>query len=399
VPELPLSRRTSNGEAMDAKIKQGEIVAATNGNGDQPVELAVVIPTFNERDNISPLLHRLATALDGMRWEAIFVDDDSPDGTADFVRAIAQQNPQVRIIRRIGRRGLASACVEGALSSSAPYFAVIDADMQHDETILPQMLERLKEEDLDLVVGSRYVEGGSVGTLDKRRRIISRLASRAARLVIKVELRDPMSGFFLMRRRAFDEAVRNLSQQGFKILLDLFASAPRPLRFAELSYHFRLRRHGESKLDGMAVWEYGMLLADKLFGQFIPTRLMVFGVVGGFGLLVHMATLAVALSLGLAFVTSQIIAAIASTSSNFTLNNVITYRDRRLKDWDLARGLLTFYIICSAGWAANVGVARLVYSEAPVWWLATLPGALIGVIWNYAMSTFFIWTRSNARVY
>src|SRR6476660_2920852 len=178
---------------MDSKpFQQGRAAGAISG-----VELTVVVPTFNERDNISPLLDRLKVALGSLNWEAIFVDDDSPDGTADFLREIAQRRPHVRVIRRIGRRGLTSACVEGVLSSSAPYFAVIDADMQHDEAILPQMLEVLKERGLDIVVGSRYVEGGSVLGWEKRRRLISRLASRIARLVIKVDLQDPMSGFFL----------------------------------------------------------------------------------------------------------------------------------------------------------------------------------------------------------
>ena len=354
---------------MDLKIEQIEIsAAARDDSGNESVELAIVIPTFNERENIIPLLHRLANALEGIRWEAIFVDDDSPDGTADFVREIAQQKSQVRIIHRIGRRGLGSACVEGALSSSAPYFAVIDADMQHDETILPQMLERLKSQGLDMVVGSRYVEGGSVGGWEKRRQVISRLASRAAHFVIEADLQDPMSGFFLMRRQAFHETVRNLSQQGFKILLDLFASAPRPLRFTEVAYHFRSRTHGESKLDGMAAWEYGMLLADKLVGklvgQIIPPRLLVFGIIGSLGLLVHMAILTAALSLGFAFVISQTTAGIGSIGFNFILNNMITYRDRRLKGWDLTRGVSVFYLICAMGLAANVSVASLVYSEA-----------------------------------
>ena len=357
------------------------------------VELAIVVPTFNERDNIRPLLDRLQFALEGLSWEVIFVDDDSPDGTADFLREIARQRPHVRVIHRIDRRGLTSACVEGVLSSSAPYFAVIDADMQHDEAILPQMLERLKEADLDVVVGSRYVEKGSVAGWDKRRQLISRVAGRAASLVIKADLRDPMSGFFLMQRQAFDKSVRNLSQQGFKILLDLFASAPQPLRFAELPYHFRPRICGESKLDTMVAWEYGMLLADKLFGRFMPPRLVLFGAIGGLGLIVHMAVLAVALGLGLAFVFAQTIAVLTAMTFNFTLNNLITYRDQRLRGWAWVRGLMSFCIICSLGAIANVGIATFIYAREPVWWVAGLAGALVGAVWNYALSAFFTWKR------
>jgi dolichol-phosphate mannosyltransferase len=359
------------------------------------VELAVVVPTFNERDNVNPLLDHLEVALRGLRWEVIFVDDDSLDGTAHVLREIAQQRSEVRVIHRIGRRGLTSACVEGVLSSSAPYFAVIDADMQHDEAILPQMLEALKEHGLDIVIGSRYVEGGSVEEWDKRRRLISHIAGRTARLVIKADLKDPMSGFFLMRRQTFEEVVCNLSQQGFKILLDLFASAPRPLRFAEVPYQFRPRTYGESKLDTMVAWEYGMLLADKMFGRFIPGRLMLFGMIGALGLLVHMTALATALYSGLAFTPSQTIAVLTSMVSNFTLNNLITYRDRRLRGWDWARGLLSFCIVCSVGAVANVGIASFAYAEKPVWWLAGLAGALVGAVWNYALTAFFTWKRPS----
>ena len=374
---------------MDSKPFERNELVSTVGL----VELAVIVPTFNERDNINLLLDRLATSLSGLNWEAIFVDDDSPDGTAHLLRQIAQQEPRVRVIHRIGRRGLASACVEGVLSSSAPYFAVLDADMQHDESILLQMLERLKLDGLDVVVGSRFVQGGSVAGWDERRRLISRVAARAARLVIKADLTDPLSGFFLMRRQAFDGAVRNLSQQGFKILLDLFASAAQPLRFAELPYKFRTRIHGESKLDSMVAWEYGMLLADKLFGRFIPPRLILFGAVGAVGLLIHMAALAIALYGGLVFTAAQTVAVLTAMTSNFTLNNLITYRDQRLRGWQWARGLLSFYVVCSIGAVANVGIATLVYAREPVWWLAGLAGALVGIVWNYALSAFFTWKR------
>ena len=370
-----------------------ETILETNDGDRETADLAVVIPTFNERENIRPLFARLEAALEGIRWEAIFVDDDSPDGTADLVRQLARENPHVRVVHRIGRRGLASACVEGVLSSSASYFAVIDADMQHDETLLPRMFERLKEDHLDLVIGSRYAEGGSVAEWNEKRWLISRVAGRAARLVMKANpnLKDPMSGFFIMRRDTFDATVRNLSQLGFKILLDLFVSAPRPLRFAELPYRFRQRTHGESKLDTMAAWEYCMLLADRLFGRTIPPRFLLFGVVGGLGLIVYMLILALAFHAGFPLAISQAIAVVTAMTFNFALNNLVTYRDRRLTGWRFLRGLLSFYAICSLGAVANVGVASLIYAQRPIWWFAGLAGALVGAVWNYAMSAFFTW--------
>lgn len=382
-------------QARDAALPRRRIECLSSGI--PRIELAIVVPTFNERENISPLLACLEVALRGISWEAIFVDDNSPDGTADLLHEIIQRNPQVHVIHRIGRRGLASACVEGVLASSAPYFAVLDADMQHDEKILPKMLEKLKQDDLDIVVASRYADGGSIERWDSRRRLISRVGGMTARHLVKANLQDPMSGFFLMRRQAFDEIVCNLSQQGFKILLDLFASAPRPLRFAEVPYRFRLRQHGQSKFDGMAVWEYGMLLADKLFGHLVSPRFLIFGLIGSLGLIVHMLALGIAFHAGLAFETSQIIALTTAMIFNFALNNLITCRDRRLTGWRFLRGLLSFFMICSLGALANVGVAAVIYAERPIWWLAGLAGAMVGAVWNYTVSTIFTW-KAPTRV-
>ena len=358
-------------------------------------ELAVVIPTFNERDNIAPLVERLERTLTGIAWEAVFVDDDSPDGSAAAARAVARVNPRVRVIQRIGRRGLASACVEGVLSSSAPYFALIDADLQHDETLLPHMLHRLRDVDLDLVVASRYAEGGSARGLDSQRLLISRLAVRLAQSLFRVELQDPMSGFFLMRRDVFDSVVRQLSQRGFKILFDLMASSPRPLKFVELPYQFSPRQRGASKLDSMAAWHFGVLILDKLFGRYVPVRFVMFAVVGGSGICVNVAALYATLALGASFGLAQTVAVLAAMTSNFMFNNLITYRDQRLHGSAMVRGLLSFYGVCSIGAVANVGVAELIYHDRPVWWLAGLAGAAIGVVWNYVASRLLTWGRSG----
>ena len=246
-------------------------------------DLTIVVPTFNECENVAPLVDRLSSVLDGIAWEAIFVDDDSPDGTAEAVRAIARRNGKIRCVQRIGRRGLSSACIEGILASSSPYVAVMDADLQHDEALLPRMLATLRAEPYDVVVGSRYVAGGSVGAWDPNRRRASAFATRLSRLVTKAEIADPMSGFFMTRRAVFDDAMRRLSAQGFKILLDLLASASTPLRIKELAYEFRPRRHGESKLDALVIWEFAMLLADKLIGHIVPVRFALFAFIGGRG--------------------------------------------------------------------------------------------------------------------
>ncbi|MBV9860286.1 MAG: glycosyltransferase family 2 protein [Alphaproteobacteria bacterium] len=364
-----------------------------------PVELAVIVPTLNERDNVGLLVQRLNAALAGLRWEAIFVDDDSPDGTADVVRALARRQGNVRCVQRLGRRGLASACVEGILSSAAPYLAVMDGDLQHDESLIPEMLARLKSGRLDIVVASRYAAEGSLGEWQRSRVVISDWAGRLGRLVVKAELTDPMSGFFVVDRSAFAAAMRSLSGQGFKILLDLFASAPRPLAFAEVPLRFRQRLHGESKLDALVAWEYLMLILQKLVGPLVPVRFLLFSMIGGLGVVTHLATLWLAANVfAAAFPIAQSLATIAAMTGNFLLNNLFTYRDRRLRGSRLLTGLISFYAVCGVGAAANVGVAAHLFGGHHSWWLAGLAGAAVSAVWNYAMSSIFTWRARPAPV-
>jgi len=355
--------------------------------------LSIIIPTLNERGNIEPLLALLTEALLEIEWEAIFVDDDSHDGTPEHVRAIARRNPRVRCLQRIGRRGLATACVEGVLACASPYVAVMDADLQHDERLLPEMVGVLESGAADLVIGSRYVAGGGIGDWSTGRARISGMATRLARMICRADIADPLSGFFMCRREVFEAALRRMSGQGFKVLLDLLASSPEPPpRVKELPYSFRERRHGESKLDAMIAWEYGMLLADKLVGRFVPVRFALFALIGGLGVFVHMATLWSGLSLfALSFTGAQTTATIAAMTVNFFLNNFFTYADRRLKGWRVLRGLLSFYLICSLGAVANIGIASYLFQEQERWWIAGIAGIIVGSVWNYAVSSVFTW--------
>ncbi|MBV8747439.1 MAG: glycosyltransferase family 2 protein [Xanthobacteraceae bacterium] len=356
------------------------------------VELAVVVPCFNERENVPILVDKLIASLDGLEWEVIFVDDDSPDGTSNVVRELAASNRRVRCIQRIGRRGLSTAVIEGMLATSAPYLAVIDGDLQHDERLLPGMLDTLKKEKLDVVVASRYLMEGGLGQWDASRVAMSTFATRLARVVIREPLSDPMSGFFMIRRPALERAVRRLSGQGFKILVDLFASTPEPYRFRELPYVFQNRVHGESKLDSFAAWEYLMLLLDKLIGWLIPVRLVMFAAVGATGVVVHLLSLRIAMT-AFSFATSQAIATTIAMTSNFIINNVLTYRDRRLRGAKFFAGLLSFFAICGVGAIANVGIASAVFQQRYTWWISALAGIAVGLIWNYAVSSALTWRR------
>src|SRR5229473_1039204 len=342
--------RESLGGVTGEMRERSEAAAAVSGVRDAVAydvalaargpELALVVPTLNERGNIAPFLELVGSVLDGVAWEVIFVDDDSRDGTAAAVRAVAQRDPRVRCLQRIGRRGLSNACIEGGLASAAPFVAVMDADLQHDERLLPRMLETLKREPFDLVVGSRYVAGGGLGQWDKGRAQISGLATRLSRIICKAAIADPMSGFFMLRRDVFEGALRRLSGQGFKILLDILASSPRSLRIRELPYNFRERQHGESKLDTLVAWEYMMLIADKLIGHIVPVRFALFAFVGGIGLFIHMSVLWLGLSVaGAAFNLAQTSATILAMTANFFINNLFTYRDRRLRGLAMLRGL------------------------------------------------------------
>ena len=354
-------------------------------------ELSIVLPTFQEKGNVAELIRRLDSALAGVEWEAIFVDDNSPDGTAEAAKRIAATDLRVRCLKRVGRRGLAGACIEGILSSSAPFVAVMDADLQHDERILTAMLETLRTGNADLVAASRHIEGGSAASLEKSRGTISKVATALTRNVLSVPLSDPMSGFFMMRRDRFDAVAPKLSPVGFKILLDIVATAGPGLRVAEQSYVFGRREQGESKFNVQIGLEFLGLLLAKLTGDLVDPRFIFFALVGTTGLAVHLVVLKLALLSAPNFATAQSIATFVAMTSNFFLNNELTYRDRRLKGLAMFGGFLGFCAIGSVGALTNVGLANWLYSERSVWWVAGAAGAIMGALWNYALSSLFVW--------
>ncbi len=355
--------------------------------------LSVIVPCYNERPNVAPMIAKLNDALAGIEWEVIYVDDNSPDGTTQEVRRIAQNDSRVRCIRRIGRRGLASAVIEGALSSSADYVAVIDGDLQHDETQLPVMLRALQGGAYDIAVASRHVTGGDNAGLSNRfRHALSDGGIWLAQVFLPGPLSDPMSGFFMLPRPLFEDLARNLNGQGFKILVDLMFSSVEPLRVIEVPARFRERTAGESKLDTLVMIQFAGLLLDKIFGGLLPLRFFSFALVGALGVLVHLVILGLLRNTtSLGFETEQALATLVAMIFNFQLNNAITYSDRRLRGPRLWRGLLLFRVVCGFGAIANIGIANVLYEQHTTWTVAGAIGAMIGVVWNYAVSATLVW--------
>jgi dolichol-phosphate mannosyltransferase len=359
-------------------------------------ELTVVTPTYNESANIEELVRRIDAALQGVGWELIVVDDDSPDGTSEAVQRLSARDARVRCIRRIGRRGLASACIEGMLSSSAPFLAVMDADLQHDPSALPRMLSVLRAGAADLVIGSRYADGGSVGEWDGRRLAISRFATRLSALVTRRQISDPMSGFFMLRREVFDACVRKLSALGFKILLDIVASSDSSVRIIEVPIRFGARHAGQTKLSGAAVWEYLLLLADKLVGAWLPVRFVAFVLIGAVGVVVHFAVLTLSFkAMALPFAASQAAATGTAMVFNFSVNNLLTYAGRSLRGLAWFKGLASFALVCGLGAFANVGVAAYMFGRDAPWQLAALAGIALSAVWNYAVSARYTWKATG----
>ena len=374
------------------QLRMGVVQIKYDDNKD--IALTIVVPTYNEKLNVRPLVSLLDKALVDINWEVVFVDDDSPDGTADEVRELARTRLDVRVIHRIGRRGLSGAPPEGILSSAAPYVAVMDGDLQHDETVLISMIASFNADpELNLVIGSRNVEGGSSGNgLSGIRSFGSDMATVMARKLLKIRVQDPMSGFFMIKLESFREVVGELQRQGFKILTDLLSASRGSWKIKEIPFVFKERQYGQSKMDSAVTLEYFGLILARLTGGAISIRFVLFLFVGLTGILVQLLMVGFFLKvMFLSFFYSQILAVILAMTSNFFLNNILTYRDQSLSGKYILFGLLSFYFVCSLGAVANVAVANLVYNFVPLWILASFFGSVISSIWNFMSSKWLTW--------
>ncbi|HYC24581.1 MAG TPA: glycosyltransferase family 2 protein [Roseiarcus sp.] len=360
--------------------------------------LSVISPTYREAANLPVLFDRLKSALAGAEWELIVVDDDSPDGTYKVAFALAAEDSRLRCIRRVNRLGLAGAVIEGILSSSADFVAVIDADLQHDERVLPKMRQALID-GADLAIGARVEDDTIERGLSTRRQWLSNLGANVFKLVSGLKVKDPMSGFFMMRREIVAKIASQLSPDGFKILADILLCAPKNMKIVETPYSFRRRQAGQSKLTAVVGMDFIGLVAHHASAGLLPIRFALFAAVGAIGLIVHLIVLRlmVGLSTQTDFGVDQLVATLAAMTSNFLINNEVTYREYRYRGWNKLAGLVFFALVCSVGAVANIDIASWLYKSRPVWWAAGVAGALVGVVWNYAVSTAFVWRRRPGR--
>lgn len=391
VEELPMMLDATSSEALLRK--------AGSGRG---IDLSIVVPTFNERSNVGEVVRRLDRTLGDLSWEVVFVDDASPDGTAEVVRGMAGRDRRVRLISRHNRRGLSSAVVEGGLAAAADVIAVMDGDLQHDEGVLPALYDTVRRSGADIASASRFLlEDGASGLASDRRHKISNTGIRIANAAFGLEMTDPLTGFFVMRRAVLERALPRLSESGFKILLDIITAAGPGLEIIEVPFRFRERTHGESKLGNRVLYDFALFILEKRVGSYVPVpaRFLSFALVNGVGILLHLVVLATAMGvLSMGFVAAQLIATILAMFFNYTVNNAVTYNDRRLHGADYWVGFVIFATLCSVGIVGNVGVATVLHQQYQgVDYLAALAGAIITVVWNYAATRAFVWRGVRRR--
>jgi len=372
------------------------MTTARQPTGNSVTRVSVVLPTYNELGNIEALIHQLLSLRQWYDLEILVVDDDSPDGTAELVRQLAQEDPQVRLIRRVGRSGLASAIKEGLLDATGDIAMVMDSDGQHEPASVHHAIETLVEGQFDLVIGSRFHAEAQILGLSGRRETGSTWANATARFSLPRsygKLTDYMSGFFALRVETLLPLIRAVDVNGFKFLYELLAVSKGQLHTGEVPLSFQPRTHGSSKLDLAIFWDFLISILHSLSFRVLPRRAISFGLVGISGIAVQLLINQLLISAGgLSFSQALPIAVISAASSNYLINNALTFRFQRLQGLALLRGLLKFLLVASLPVLANVGLASAFYSfiaRDTLW--AQLAGILVVFVWNYAASSRFVW--------
>ncbi len=375
------------------------------------MKLTIVSPTYNEAENVPRLVHDVGTVLSGIDYELLIADDDSPDRTWAVGQEMAARNPRLRVLRRTADRGLSQAVIEAFLSSSSDYLGVIDADLQHDPTVLPQMIAAL-DAGADIAVGSRYVEGGGTGAWNLRRRFQSWVATQLAQTFLGVQLTDPMSGYFIMRRSDFHRIYRQLDASGFKILLEIIGRLD-PSRIEEVPYTFRTRVAGKSKLASRVIFDYlGQLWKLSSVSRYMSVRFIKFALVGASGTVVNLcAFLSFAAIFGLRDWRISALATLFANLTNYILNNAWTFVDRGHRGWSVLRGYAAYLGFSLIGMSAST----LTFAGLTLAWHTSLHtvqsekestilalgcqfvAILAGMVFNYELNKRFTWHDNDLR--
>ena len=350
----------------------------------------MVICTLNEHEAIGGVLDEVGADLAHLAHEILVVDDSVDDRTAQVVAERARRQPAIRLIRRTGTGGLASAAIAGWDAARGQTLAIMDGDGQHDPRLIGRMLRRLDETDAELVVASRYLDSAD-GGLTGVRHLISRAGVNLTGWLLGLRLADPMSGCFLMRRDWYEAVRPSLSGVGFKILVDIAVSHHRHPKTVQIPTALLERTGGESKLDLRVMVDLAALLVEKRTGGAIPARMSLFLLVGVTGLAVHLAVLSASQGLDLPFWLGQTGAILAAMTWNFGLNNRLTFRDQRLRGPALWRGLLSFYVACLAGALVSEAAGAGLDAVGAPWALAGVVGAVLGAAWNYHAAKRLTW--------
>ena len=361
-----------------------------------PLMTTIVVPTYNEVDNIAHAIGAITDELDDdEEWEILVVDDDSPDRTWEVVDQIEQKDSRVRCYRRIDRKGLSSAIVDGLSLGRGERLVVADADLQHDLSKIPELLAALAH--APLAVGTRYAGGGGTANWSKRRLALSRLATFLCGVVLGIRCSDPMSGFFAIRRTAFQAIAPKLNPRGYKLLMEVLYLM-RGESIGEVPYVFSPRRAGESKLSAQVAWDFLLSLVELLSRRLVSARFVKYAVVGLSGVVVQYVTF---YFLWREMVTAEGATALAITTaacSNYLINNAWTFQDRRHRGAaEVLRGLVLFGAISGMGALINQSVTWYLHDRHAVDLALTMAvGIGVTTVWNYFLNLDLTW-RGHAQ--
>ena len=359
------------------------------------MKLSIVVPTYNERENIPILVERLKNSLSGVDFELIIVDDDSPDETWKIAEGMAKENPFIRVVRRRGERDLSTAVLKGFQMAEGDVIAVMDADLQHPPEKIRDMFQKIGE--ADMVVGSRYVEGGEIEEWGIIRKFYSKIATLLAHIFVPASrvVKDPMSGFFMLKKNVLDGVV--LNPMGYKILLEILAKGNYG-RVEEEAIKFRKREKGESSLNIGIQFKYLRHLLRLAWETGEIYRMLKFALIGLTGVFVNLGILWLLTEKAeMYYLFSAIFSIEASIISNFLLNDIWTFKDRKKRGiWNGLRRMFKFNLISLPAFPMQMGVMGFLKEFFGVYYLlAAFMGIILVFIWNFVANSLWTWKRMD----